>query len=62
MTEPDHPQKSEELIEEIRAIRKAIWEEDGSDFRQHAERLREIEVRHAGVVMQPPSRLPQEAS
>lgn len=62
MTEPDHPQMSEELIEEIRAIPKAIWEEDNSDFRQHAERLREIEVRHAGVMIQPPSRQSQEVS
>lgn len=42
------------LVDEIRAIRRAIWKEDGNDLARHVERLKEVERQHRErVVAQP---------
>jgi hypothetical protein len=43
------------LIDEVRAIRRAIWEEDGGDLARHFERLKEVERQHRERVVAPPT-------
>lgn len=45
------------LIEEVRAIRRAIWDEDGNDLTRHFERLRDIERQHLERIAGKPRRL-----
>lgn len=34
------------LVDDIRAIRRAIWQEDGNDLARHVERLKQVERQH----------------
>jgi hypothetical protein len=54
MTQPNRESRPDPLIDEIRAIRRAISEEDGNDLKVHVERLREIERQYAQRVVHPP--------
>lgn len=53
MTEPKHDALPDPLIDEVRAIRRAILEECGNDLAKLVDRLREIERQHPERVVQP---------
>jgi hypothetical protein len=50
------------LIEEVRQIRRAIWDQCGRDMRQHASELRKIEAAHRDRIVEPRARHDDEKS
>ncbi len=44
------------LIDEIRAIRKEIWDRCGNDLDRHFAELRELQERHGGKIIRRPLR------
>jgi hypothetical protein len=61
MSEPKKEQVADPLIDEVRAVRRAVSEEVGHDVDRLAARLREVEKQYASRVVSPaaPSSGPQ---
>lgn len=59
MSRPEHHhQHSDPVIDEVRAVRRAISDQFDNDPRKLCEHLRQIEEQHRDRLLQPPGRRP----
>ena len=54
--QPEHSQRAaDEFLDEVRRLKREAFARSGDDFERHLARLREIERRHPGGTVEPPS-------